>query len=79
MVELKKERGRDRGTDRMRERVQRRGIPAVSVVEVREEKNSTDEESDQHENSIDFMKEGMLLLILREGEREREREGECVV
>ena len=72
MVELKKERGRDRGTDRMRERVQRRGIPAVSVVEVREEKNSTDEESDQHENSIHFVQESILLLVLK---REREREG----
>jgi len=30
-------------------------IPAVCVVEVGEEKNSADEESDQHKSSIDFM------------------------
>lgn len=40
------------------------GVPAVGVVEVGEEKDSEDEESDQHKSSIDFMKESVLLLVL---------------
>lgn len=33
-----------------------RPIPAVNIVEVGEEKDSTDEESDQHESPIHFVK-----------------------
>ena len=50
-------------------------LPAVGVVEVGEEQNSTDEESDQHESAIHFMKKSVLLLVLRGTKRERERKG----
>lgn len=33
-----------------------RPIPAINIVEVGEEKDSTDEESDQHESPIHFVK-----------------------
>ncbi len=39
----------------MSESVKQWSLPAVGVVEVGEEKNSADEESDQHKSSIDFM------------------------
>lgn len=56
-------------------------IPAIGVVEVGEEKNSADEESDQHKSSIDFMKESVLLLVLsqrNDKERARNRQNKRV-
>lgn len=50
----------------------RENIPAIGVVQVGEEKNSTDEKSDQHESSINFMKESMLLLVLKHLKEDRE-------
>lgn len=58
----------------------RQNIPAIGVVEVGEEKNSTDEKSDQHDCSVNFMKESVLLLVLKHGKTdkagERKRRGE---
>lgn len=51
----------------------RENIPAIGVVEVGEEKNSTDEKSDQHECSINFMKESVLLLVLKHDKKDRQR------
>lgn len=50
-------------------------IPAISVVEVREEDNSTDEEGDQHEDSIHLMEESMLLFVLNEDLPQADRRG----
>ena len=65
-----RDRERDRQTDRQtnRERETERDIPAVGVVEVREEEDSTDEKSDQHSSPIHFMQESVLLFVLRTGE-----------
>lgn len=47
-------------------------IPSVGVVEVREEEDSTDEKSDQHESPVHFVQESVLLFVLR-AERSRKR------
>lgn len=39
-------------------------LPAVGVVQVGEEQNPTAEEGEQHENTVDFVQQSVLLLIL---------------
>lgn len=60
MQKLKTERDREKAkakrSEKQPEEGQWRPIPAVNIVEVGEEKDSTDEESDQHESPVHFVK-----------------------
>lgn len=39
-------------------------LPAVGEVQVREEQHPTAEEGEQHEDSVEFVQQSVLLLVL---------------
>lgn len=49
-------------------------LPAVGVVQVGEEQHSTTEECEQHEDSVHFVQERVLLLILMRSKHEESDE-----
>lgn len=55
--------------------MEKKDIPSIDVVEVREEEDSTDEKSDQHKSPIHFVQESVLLFVLRAGGKKNRGRG----
>lgn len=54
--------------------MERKDVPSIDVVEVREEEDPKDEKSDQHKSPIHFVQQSVLLFVLRVKKREGEKE-----